>query len=155
MRFVHGIIFGICVLACGAASAQQGAIHERMSAEQFRAAGLDKLDPAELAQLDAWFAAQLGGRQHPAGEQTLAVPHPAALAQEPVDSTLAGTFEGFSQGREYQLANGQVWKQTDATQTPGARRRENPSVEIRPGRLGSWWLRIDGLNTRARVERVR
>ena len=67
---------------------------------------------------------------------------------------MTGTFTGFAKGREYTLANGQVWRQTDATALPGVT-VDAPSVQIRPARLGGAWLKIGDYNTRARVERVR
>ena len=75
-------------------------------------------------------------------------------APEAVDSPLVGPFQGFARGREYTLANGQVWRQVDNTQLSGVS-DEAATAQIRPARLGGWWLKINTYNTRARVERVR
>ena len=42
------------VLACGGAFAQE-AIERQMTPDQFKAAGLDKLSPQELANFNAWL----------------------------------------------------------------------------------------------------
>lgn len=138
-------------------SLAQERVQQRMSAEEFRATGLDTLDPAQLARLDAWFARQLASAQAETDEAPAdrgGSVRPARVAEAPVDSTLAGTFSGFAKGREYTLANGQVWRQIDAAQLPGVT-LQAPAVEIRPARLGGWWMRVGAYNTRARVERIR
>ncbi len=148
-------------LACAAAApslAQDRPLQDRMGDEVFRAAGLQKLEPAELARLEAWIAQQLQHETTRAVEATerAVAERPAAPRPAPteVDSTLVGTFDGFGKGREYTLANGQVWRQTDGAQLPGVT-RQSPRVQIRPARVGGHWLKVDDFNLRARVERVR
>jgi len=34
-------------------------------------------------------------------------------------------------------------------------RKTNPTVSISPGLLGVWYLRVDGVNTRAKVRRTK
>jgi len=148
------------LLAVGSAWAQTPALEDRMGQTQFRAAGLHKLDPAELQALDAWIAAQSVEPAARTGERGPAMRRDgdAGMRAEPVatavSSTLVGRFEGFSRGREYTLANGQVWRQTGDTPLQGVR-ADGPAVEITPARLGGWWMRVAGYNTRVRVERVR
>src|SRR3546814_1831716 len=51
--------------------------------------------------------------------------------------------------------SGQQWRQTDTASLAGVR-VENPAVRITPSIIGNtWYLRIDGYNTRAKVERVK
>lgn len=150
----------VSLLACGTAWAQTPDLQSRLGADRFRALGLHKLDPEELAGLERWIdtqapaSAQLeqardAGRRE--AERALAV---QTAAPEAVDSTLVGSFQGFARGREYTLANGQVWRQVDNTQLSGVT-AEAATAQIRPARLGGWWLKINNYNTRARVERVR
>lgn len=155
---IQTILLGALVAAAGPAFAQQAALQDRMSAAQFRAAGLDTLDAAQLAELARWFERELASDERLAdarreGQQS-AAPSPEPEAA-PVDSTIVGGFDGFAKGREYTLANGQVWKQLDTAQLPGVRLQDAP-VQIRQSRMGgTWWLRVDNRNTRARVERIR
>jgi hypothetical protein len=145
-------------LAVSPAQAQTfSSLEERMSARDFREAGLEKLSPEELARLNAWLAAN-----------GLAGPATAAPAQEEdrrgfrerldtreIDARVAGTFTGWAGVTEITLDNGQVWRVTD----PNSRLRtgpvESPRVTLRAGALGGWWMIVEGFNTRAPVERIR
>ncbi len=157
-------------LACAAPAMAQQGIQQQMSADEFRAAGLDKLSAAELANLDRWLQRQVQEEASVAVEQAVEqgreegreqalqqvqaggppLPAPPATA---VNSTLSGNFNGFARGQRYTLENGQVWEQTDAARLEGVR-LDNPQVVISPGMFGTWYLRIEGYNTRAKVRRV-
>lgn len=189
-------------LACSIVQAQEAAtpLRQQMGAEQFRAAGLDKLSAAELAALEAWLQQRIAGAAAdapgpaaaaaapvaPAAGPAVAAPpatgsvDPAELERireqareegrrevreqsrgffdfgsaEPISSTLVGEFRGFAKGRQYTLANGQVWEQVEPARLDGVR-RQDPAVTIRPGLLNVWFLRIEGYNTTAKVRRVR
>lgn len=153
----------LCAI-CAPAYAQQGAqppIERQMSPEQFKAAGLDKLSPAELASLNTWMNRTIDT------ETTKA----AALAKDkvqseargfltfgktdPITSTINGEFGGFQRGRNYLLANGQEWEQVDDASLVGVR-KTSPAVRITPSLMGNvWYLAIDGYNSRAKVRRVK
>ena len=51
------------LLACGGAFAQT-VVERQMTPEEFKAAGLDKLSPQELANLNAWLNHTPGNRDH-------------------------------------------------------------------------------------------
>lgn len=166
-------LIAVAVLACLAPAAfAQQTIQQRMTAEEFRAAGLDKLSADELASLDRWLQRQVQqeasaatgaaveqareeareqARREVAAETAGRRPPPAAEA--PVHSRISGQFDGFGRGRRYTLENGQVWEQVDASRLEGVR-VANPAVTVTPGFFGAWYLRIDGYNTRAKVQRV-
>ncbi|MGY0560144.1 hypothetical protein ACW7G2_05435 [Luteimonas sp. A277] len=153
-------------LACATPAMAQQGLQQQMSAEEFRASGLDKLSAAELANLDRWLqrqqeettvaverAVEQGrgeGREQALQEVQQGAPVPPA---GPVRGILSGQFNGFGRGQRYTLDNGQVWEQTDGTRMDGVR-VSSPAVTISPGVLGVWWLRIDGYNTRTKVRRV-
>ncbi|MDR6991230.1 hypothetical protein [Luteimonas sp. 3794] len=172
MRAVHSVLIAAALAASIPAYAQQTRIEDRLTASEFREAGLGKLSEAELARLNALLArgaspgaaaaapdvetriaqAREEGRLEAQGEPRAGL-RPVD-SREPIVSTLPGTFAGFARGREYTLANGQVWRQTDGASIAGAR-GQDIGVRIRPGFMGVWWLQIDGYNTQAKVERVR
>lgn len=175
MRAVHSVLIAAALIASMPAFAQQTRIEDRLTAEEFRDAGLGKLSAAELARLNALLAretvapaaaapatdvdvetriaqAREAGRREALGEERGL--RPAAESREPIESTIPGAFTGFAHGREYTLANGQVWKQIDGASIAGAR-GQDIAVSVRPGFMGAWWLRVDGYNTQAKVERVR
>lgn len=144
-----------------AQSAQPQAIEQQMTPEQFKAAGLDKLSPAELAQLNAWLNRTLETTSQRAArdaKQQVVEEHRGFLSfgsTEPIRGRIAGEFRGFGSGRQYTLANGQVWRQVDAASLAGVR-KDSPEVTITPSLIGNaWYMAVQGYNTRAKVERVK
>lgn len=151
-------------------------LKQQMTAAEFKAAGLDKLSPSELASLDAWLQRKLGVETAVAAEQAreevaLAVEQAREEGRkevveknrgffdfgssEPIVSTIVGEFRGFGpKGKSYTLENGQVWEQTEAASLAGVRKTD-PKVTIKPGVLGAWYMKIDGYNTQAKVRRVK
>lgn len=144
----------------GAVMGQQK-IEQQMTPEQFKATGLDRLDPQELANLNAWLEGKLQVETEKAAEvarQETAEERRGLFAREsrePVVAALDGEFKGFGRGRSYLLDNGQVWQQIDdATLVIDA--KTSPKVRITPSLIGqSWYLSIEGYNTRAQVQRVK
>lgn len=176
MRMIRWILFAALAASPLLASAQSttpearfGNLREAMSEAEFKAAGLDKLDPAELAALDAWLQRRVGEQTAVAVEEVRQEAREEGRkevqqttrgffdfgSEEPIVTTMAGEFRGFGKGREYTLRNGQVWEQVDDARLTGVRQTE-PGVRITPSRVGNtWFLRIDGYNTSARVRRVK
>lgn len=159
------------LLILPAAQAQrviQGNLQDQMTAEQFRAAGLERLSSSELAALNAWLqgkveqataqaVAEVREQAREEGRQEVIVKNRGFLtfgSSEPIDAVLPGTFTGFAKGRAYLLDNGQVWEQTDTATLAGVRRTD-PKVRITPGVGNVWYLQIEGSNTRAKVKRVK
>ncbi|MGO3127742.1 MAG: hypothetical protein ACTIJY_06700 [Luteimonas sp.] len=172
MRAVHSVLIAAALAAAVPAFAQQTRIEDRLTASEFREAGLGKLSEAELVRLNALLArtaspaapgvpsdvdariaqAREEGRREAAAETDRGVRQ--VESREPVQSIIPGAFTGFARGREYTLANGQVWKQTDNASIAGAR-GQDVGVRVRPGLLNAWWLKVEGYNTQTKVERVR
>ena len=160
IRLSAGLLFLLAVSST--ASAQHaGDLKQQMSPAEFKAAGLDKLDAAELANLDRWLQARAGSAALEAareeGRQEVVTKNRGFLdfgSREPIVSTLPGAFRGFAQGRVYVLANGQHWEQTDGAGVGGVRRQDAP-VSITPSLTGAWYMQVQGVNTRAKVKRVK
>jgi hypothetical protein len=140
-------------------------LRDAMSEGEFKAAGLDKLSPAELAALDAWLQQRVGQQTAQAVEQAKQEGRKEVEQEtrgffdfgtaEPIASTIVGEFNGFAKGRQYTLANGQVWEQVEAVSLAGVRRTD-PAVKITPSRFGNkWFMKIDGYNTAAPVRRIK
>ncbi|WP_369040555.1 hypothetical protein [Stenotrophomonas maltophilia] len=146
----------------------QGDLQQQMSPAEFKAAGLDKLDAAELATLNRW----LQGKVEAATTQAVAAVREEAREEgrqevivknrgffdfgsnEPIKAVLQGEFRGFGQGRVYVLDNGQQWEQTDTTSISGVR-KQSPKVSISPGVMGVWYLKVEGVNTQPKVRRTK
>lgn len=158
------ILLALATAAWGQTPLQTANVEQQMSADEFKAAGLDKLSAQELAALNAWL-------QRTVAQETAKVAETAKEegrkevkeknrgffdfgSAEPIESTIAGEFNGFSNGRRYTLANGQVWEQIESASLAGVR-KTNPKVKITPGIMNSWFLKIDGYNTMAKVRRIK
>lgn len=141
-----------------------GDLQQQMTQAEFKAAGLGKLNADELASLNQW----LQGKVHAASAAAVETAKKAGRqevieenrgfydfgSRDPIVSVLPGDFRGFAQGRVYVLANGQQWEQTDSANVGGVR-RQDPQVTIAPSVSGAWYLQVPGVNTRAKVKRVK
>lgn len=164
-RLPAALALAVCLaasLAAPAALAQQK-IEQQMSAEQFKNAGLNKLSDAELVNLNAWLNRTLDTETSKAvvkaQEETKHENRgfmSRGPSKEPIVARLSGDFNGFGRGRTYVLDNGQQWRQDDNAELPGARKMQSPQVRIAPTIIGnSWFLSVEGYNTRAKVSRVK
>ena len=155
------------LLASGAAVAQSQTppIEQQMTPEEFKAAGLDKLSPDELAHLNTWLGRTITQQTQQAAEKA-AVQATDKIKQEtrgffhfgedtPIDAHLVGNFRGFEKGHTYTLDNGQVWQQIDDAELPGIRLTD-PAVNIKPAMVGNtWYMKVGKYNTRAQVKRIK
>jgi hypothetical protein len=142
----------------------EGDLQQQMSPAEFKAAGLEKLTPQELAELNNWLQGKVAQAANIAVEQAREEGRQEVIvknrgfsdfgSKDPIEATLEGEFRGFSKGRQYTLGNGQIWEQTDDTSVSGVR-KQAPSVRITPGLMNVWYLQVDGLNTRAKVRRTK
>jgi hypothetical protein len=123
-----------------------------MSAEQFSAAGLSKLSPAELRALSDWV------RTHSLHVAELA--RTAALNPEPapsgnpgmIETRMAGDFTGWDGGTVFQFTNGQLWRQSSfGTVHQFAR---SPKVTLVATGSG-WRMQVDGVPQSIYVRRLR
>ncbi|KLD77202.1 hypothetical protein FZ025_03680 [Xanthomonas hyacinthi] len=166
-RLTPLVLCAVLAVAAAPAAAQRavaGDLQTQMSAQQFKAAGLDKLSPQELAALNDWLQGKVANETAVAlqkakeeGRQEVIVKNRGFFdfgSQEPIESTLVGEFTGFSKGRRYVLANGQEWEQTESASLSSVH-RSAPKVKITPGIMGVWYLQIDNYNTRAKVRRIK
>lgn len=144
----------------GLALAQAGApIQERMSAEQFKAAGLDKLSAEELASLNAWM--QSHDEKIEAAVKTAVKSENAQKngflqrdERNEIVSRIAGKFDGWQGGTQFVLENGQTWVQAETGSLSGVH-LQNPTVTIRPGFMSNWTLKVEGYNSTVKVRRIK
>lgn len=157
---MRGFLIALFVLgAAGAAAAAEfSTLEEKMSTQEFRAAGLEKLTPEELATLNAWLAQRIAAGLGSAGarpenEGFRASGFDSADRKE-ITSRITGEFSGWGPNSVFQLDNGQQWQVTDNSDfaIPAI---SNPRVTIEPMILGSWMLKVEGYNRGARVTRIR
>ncbi|MBJ7576105.1 hypothetical protein [Luteimonas sp. MC1828] len=160
MMPVRSIFLAALLLVATPAFAQQS-IQAQMSADEFKAAGLDKLSAAELARLDAWLNRTIVDETAKAADvaKDRVIKEHRGFASfgtdEPITARIPGEFRGFRQGRDYTLDNGQVWRQVDGASLVGARLTD-AQVTITPSLVGStWYMQVGTYNTRAKVQRIK
>lgn len=136
-------------------------IQQQMTPEQFQAAGLDRLDPEQLDNLNAWLNRTIDAESSKAAEvakKQVKEENRGFLnypGSEPIRSRITGEFRGFAKGRMYTLDNGQVWQQMDNASLAGVR-MDQPEVTITPGMIGNhWFFGVKGYNTKAKVQRIK
>lgn len=159
------IAAAIALTLAAPAALAQSKIEQQMSAEQFKAAGLDQLSPEQLSNLNAWLNRTLDSETTKAvvkaKEETRAqVKHEnrgflGSGSREAVVARMTGPFNGFSRGQTYVLDNGQEWRQDDNADLPGVH-LDAPQVRITPSVIGNvWYMAVQGYNTRAKVTRTK
>lgn len=142
-------------------ASEQPPIEQRMTAEEFAAAGLAKLSAEELAALNAWLRGTLRvevERAAVAATEKVKDDNRGFFhfgSDEPIVARLQGRFDGFARNRRYTLDNGQVWKQVDSARLEGVE-LDSPQVTISPSVIGNtWFLKVEGYNKRAKVQRIK
>jgi|CXWL01.1.fsa_nt_gi hypothetical protein len=166
------VIAVLALLTAGASFAQSqsfSSLEERMSAQDFRQAGLEKLSPEELAALNAWIersvrladpAVAAAVAQGQAVNVDTAKPAEASQVgfetarREEFSAHIQGSFSGWSGDTQFVLDNGMVWEQAEDDHFKH-KDVDNPSVTITPGAFGSWRLQVEGSNRTTLVKRIR
>lgn len=163
---MRSIAFLACLLLFPAVAPANefSSLEERMSYNDFKAAGLDKLSPEELAHLNAWL------RQKAANTLAPGAAAPAAYAPatpqadtrglrlptesgETIVSRIPGNFRGWTGKTRITLENGQVWE-TFPENNKLTVNLNDPTVRIEPGMFGAWYMKVDGYNASVKVKRI-
>ena len=151
IRIVVPTVLSLLLSALPSFAQQFSTLEERMSGTDFKAAGLDKLSPEELKYLDNWLQTHQQTRLvSPTGKPVFYTD----ADRKKFETHLVGSFSGWSGSTQFNLNNGQVWKQAEsgAYSCPTV---TNPTVTIKPMILGSWLMYVQGCNQSVRVERVK
>jgi hypothetical protein len=75
-------------------------------------------------------------------------------ADEPnaIESTIVGKFDGWGSNTRFRLANGQVWRVADGSES-STWERENPKVTISRNAIGTMFMEVEGSKLAPRVRR--
>jgi hypothetical protein len=157
----NSLMLLVVLLGFAFAASAQPPIEKQMTPEQFKAAGLAKLSPAELANLNAWLNNTLEvetTKAATAAKKEIETENRGFFnfgKADPITARISGEFRGFAKGRSWTLDNGQVWEQVDTASLAGVRKTD-PKVVITPSVVGNaWYMQIEGYNTRASVRRTK
>lgn len=156
-------------LSAGLVQASEPGFSKSVAAEDFAAAGLGKLSPEELARLDALVQQFKAGPKRAstaavaAGPKTATEPRTSSRAitvapgtevrYASVESRIAGEFRGWQSNTILRLENGQRWKVLPGQNYSGPA-VNSPAARIVPGMLGTFWLTVEGVKVRVKVEPV-
>ena len=88
-------------------------VQKLMSAEEFRAAGLDRLTPDERDALNRWLISYTIGEASVIRDKNPEVKK--ADREQRISASIAGAFSGWSGDTVFRLDNGQVWQQRHAS----------------------------------------
>ncbi|MDE3073310.1 MAG: hypothetical protein KGJ63_11335 [Pseudomonadota bacterium] len=143
-------------LVCVSAQALQAAgLQQRMSSSEFKAAGLDKLSPQELANLDRWLQAHRHDKVVTRVVDASGKPvFYAGQKRRKIETHLVGHFGGWQGHNVMTLDNGQVWEQV-GSETPPCMTSDHPAVKVKPSIMGNWLMYVHGCNDDVHVRRVR
>lgn len=146
----------ILLVATAAAGAQTPppTLEERMSQAEFHAAGLDKLSPDELAQLNAWLGAHGGATTKYVTAGGTPVFYPDNVEKEAITAHLVGTFDGWRGRSVFTLDNGQQWQQAESGSF-SFNSIMDAKVKIKPMLLGSWLMYVEKCGCSVRVDRIK
>jgi hypothetical protein len=155
MRLIPSFALTLLVAAAAAAGAQTPpTLEERMSQAEFHAAGLDKLSPDELAQLNAWLGAHGGASTKYVTASGAPVFYPDSVKKEAVEAHLVGPFDGWRGHTVFTLDNGQQWQQAESGSFSFNTTKE-AKVKIKPMLLGAWLMYVDSCGCSVRVNRIK
>jgi hypothetical protein len=74
-------------------------------------------------------------------------------APKSIESSIAGSFDGWGPNSRIKLANGQVWRIVDGSEAVLAP-MQDPKVRIERNFIGTMFLKVEGSNNSAKVRRV-
>lgn len=166
---MNKLLFTILVLVGSSSAFGQQAfssLEEQMTGAEFKATGLEKLSPDELAALDNWLRAHsLATLDAPAAGATTATATGSGDARgfetqkisdmdkTTITSKLVGKFSGWDGQTTFKLENGMIWQQSDKDKFY-IKEIENPVVTIEPGAFSTWKLSVEGYSSKCKVERI-
>lgn len=154
-RAFTALCLGLCLSFVVAASDYIN-IEQRLSAEQMRATGLDKLTREQLQLLNSLLreesvkVVEAEAERRDAIERETAV---MALDEKPIKSRLVGSVNGWEPGTVFELENGQRWKVLKGHMKL-RKPLQAPEILLVSGLAGRWFLQVHEDFPKARVYRI-
>jgi hypothetical protein len=132
-----GIIFTFLAPVRAAREQPSGDIQQMMTPDEFKAAGLSKLSPAELEKLNAW----LQGYREVAEKKGQA--RAERTKMDLLVSRVDGSFDGLTGRTVIRLEDGTVWKQANADDRYRPKVTDHPAAVVIHGIFG-YKMQIEG-----------
>ena len=139
-------ILGSARAAWAAEEVLSGSIKEMMSAEEFKAAGLNKLSSEELEKLNAWLQGYRETTEKVTEKKTekRVAASQSFFHHDPIVSRVDGSFAGLKGRTVIKLEDGTVWKQANIDDHAGPSPIEHPGAAVVWTGLG-YKMRIQGV----------
>lgn len=153
-RLILSLLLALPLCGLSVQAQQTDGLQQRMSSDEFKAAGLDKLSPQELASLDQWLSTHRKVTTKVVDASGKPVFYADKATRSKINAHIVGHFSGWHGHDQFTLDNGQVWQQT-SSDAPSCMSSDNPVVKIKPSLMSSWLMYVDGCNGDTHVERVR
>lgn len=140
-------------------------LEEQMTGKEFNAAGLEKLSPQELDELNAWIrkhslatlattSAKAGSTASTAAEDSRGLKSEKGDEDtSTVSSKLIGKFSGWDGQTVFKLENGMIWAQKSKKKFY-TDEIDSPEVTIKHGMFGRWRLHVEGIDEDVTVRRI-
>lgn len=145
------ITFMLSSVAAAAAGDAFPGVQKLMTAEEFKAAGLDKLSTQERQALDTWLT-KFTATEAPALLETNEEVKEVQAAHV-ISANIKQPFEGWSGKTVFYLDNGQVWRQRlDGRMVYNG---EDTAVEIKKNFLGFYKMRHIASDRSVGVSRIK
>jgi hypothetical protein len=144
---VRCLILGACVsFGClhptrAAREKMSDDIQQMMTPAEFKAAGLSKLSPDELAKLNAWLQGYRQTTEQAAEKKATA--RAERTKMDVIVSRIDGTFNGLTGHSIIRLEDGTVWKQANADERYRPRVTDHPAAVVIHGVFG-YKMQVEG-----------
>jgi hypothetical protein len=141
-------------LTAGARAADAPDVRELMTPDEFRAAGLERLSPAEIEALNRWLI-RYTAREAPTQRRASPAVREEIAKEDATEirTRIDGAFTGWDGHTVFILQNGQVWQQR--TEGRWRRKLDSPEVVFEKNPLGFWMMRVIDGDRAVGVKRVR
>jgi len=116
-------------------------IQQIMTPEEFKAAGLSKLSPDELAKLNAWLQGYRQVTEQAAEKKATARAEHTKM--DVIVSRVDGTFNGLTGRTIIRLEDGTVWKQANADERYRPKNTDHPAAVVIHGVFG-YKMQVEG-----------
>jgi hypothetical protein len=127
-------------------------IESLMSAEKFKACGLNKLSSEEIDHLNTWLMNFARNVKKVVKEKEATASHPGPNSPSVIEAEIDGDFNGWEGQTIFKLNNGQIWQQTEyAYEYEYA---YNPEVTIYKTD-GGYKMKVEGMDDTIYVRRIK
>jgi hypothetical protein len=155
-RHLLALLLTLALCGLSAHAQQTEGLQQRMSQAEFEAAGLNRLSPQELQNLDNWLHAHGKIATRMVDSSGAPVFYADKAKRSRIDAHIKGHFSGWNGANEYTLDNGQAWQQVHSdSDIVSCMTADNPSAKVKPAAIGTWLMYVSGCNGTVHVKRVR